>query len=235
MQLTHGIKLYPPGTSANAIPTNTEVPVVSEVYDEIVFTNPNESFFLDVLAIGDTPSIEQEYTQHQHFTKFSDTADMHALLEAQKFIQQQLQISKERYLRLNEELDAVDIEIDNAVMPPPPPPQPQVAQSAATAQPTPSSSSAPAPLKPRSSGGASKPRTNTKGTTKSTGTKHKASAPASGGMTTTTTITTTGSGGGSKKAKTKTDHKSQATATTVAAPATTSTTSTATISKNKST
>ena len=206
---------------------------MSEVYDEIVFTNPNESFFLDVLAIGDTPSIEQEYTQHQYFTKFSDTADMHALLEAQKFMQQQLQITKERYVRLNEELDTVEIEIDNAVMPPPPPPTPQSVTQPSSVASQSAQPSAPAPSKARSNAGAStKSRASSKGITKGAGTKNKAAtqAPPLGGN------NATGTGG--KKAKTKNDNKNQSNATAVAATVTSSISVVATstpTSKEKST
>jgi YEATS domain-containing protein 4 len=239
MQVTHGIKLYPPGTSANVAPTNTEVPVVSELYDEIVFTNPSESFFRDVLAINDVPSIEHEYTQSKYFTKFSDTADMHTLLEAQKFIEQQLQITKERYVRLNEELEAVDIEIENAVLPSPPPtttttttPLPATQSSSTASQPTQSSTSASS--KPRNNtGGSTKPRTNTKNVTK--GTKNKAlpvqAQPPSGG----TSATTTGTATVGKKAKIKNDSKSQANMVTTAAAAAPSTLAATTATKEKST
>ena len=202
--MTHGIKLYPPGTSANVIPTNTEVPVVSEVYDEIVFTNPNETFFLDVLAISDSPSIEQEYTQHKHFTKFSDTADMHALLEAQKFIQQQLQITKERYVRLTEELDTVEIEIDNAVMPPPPlPTPPSTSQPASVVSQPVQQQSGPATTKPRGNtgGGSTKPRASTKG-------KNKAAIQTAQQLAGSTV--TSGTAGVKKAKTTKNDNKSQA-------------------------
>ena len=199
------------------VPTNTEVPVVSEVYDEIVFTNPKESFFLDVLAISDVPSIEQEYTQFKHFIKFSDTADMQALLEAQKFIQQQLQITKERYVRLNEELEAVDIEIDNVVMPPPPTPPPITQSSSVVSQPV--QQSVPAPSKPRTNtGGSTRPRTTTKGT------KNKSAAPAQ--PPDVATSATTGTSG--KKLKTKIDSQNHVNTIGAAAAVTAVSTTTAT-------
>jgi hypothetical protein len=117
VQVTHGIKLYPPGAPVNAVPTNTEEPVVSEVYDEIVFTNPDESFFQDLQTIGESPTIEHEYSQSKYFTKFSDTEDALALLEAQKFLQDQLMLIKERYRRVNEEMEAIDEELANVVEP----------------------------------------------------------------------------------------------------------------------
>jgi hypothetical protein len=115
--VTHGIKLYPPGAPVNAVPTNTEEPVVSEVYDEVVVTNPNESFFQDLQAIGESPTIASEYSQWKYFTKFSDTEDSLALLEAQKFLQDQLALIKERYRRVNEEMEAIDQELASVVEP----------------------------------------------------------------------------------------------------------------------
>lgn len=94
--VTHGIKLYPPGTPINTLPTNTETPVVAETYDEVVFTNPTETFFRMLQAVREAPTIEKEYSQHEHFKRFSDTEDVHALLEAQKFLQEQLRTARER-------------------------------------------------------------------------------------------------------------------------------------------
>ena len=87
------------------------------MYDEIVFTNPNESFFQDLQALSEAPTIESEYSQSMHFTQFSDNDDVLALLEAQKFLQDQVALIKERYQRVNEELEAVDRELANVVEP----------------------------------------------------------------------------------------------------------------------
>lgn len=106
--MTHGIKLYPPGTPANAAPTNTETPVVSEIYDEVVFTDPSETFFEQLQAVREASSVETEYSQHKHFTKFSDMDDVHALLEAQKFLRQQLRDAKERLKCVDGELAEVE-------------------------------------------------------------------------------------------------------------------------------
>jgi len=94
--VAHMIKLYPPGTPANTLPTNTEEPVVDESYDEVVFTDPTEAFFKTLQAVREAPTIEQLYSQHQHFQQFSDTEDVHALLEAQKFLREQLRTARER-------------------------------------------------------------------------------------------------------------------------------------------
>jgi hypothetical protein len=112
-QVTHGIKLHPPRTStSNAISNDTQVPVVSEIYDEVVFTDPNESFFQQLIEVRKVPSIESEYSHHEHFTQFSDTDDVHALLEAQKFLQQQLLEAKQRLKAVDDALEQVDGELE---------------------------------------------------------------------------------------------------------------------------
>jgi hypothetical protein len=112
-QVTHGIKLHPPRTStSNTIANDTQVPVVSEIYDEVVFTDPKESFFQQLIEVRKVPSVESEYSHHEHFTLFSDTDDVHALLEAQKFLQQQLLEAKQRLKALDDALEQVDAELE---------------------------------------------------------------------------------------------------------------------------
>lgn len=54
--IPHGIKLYPPGTPVtNTIPeSSTQEPVVAEQYEEVVFTNPKESFFRQLQRLAHT-------------------------------------------------------------------------------------------------------------------------------------------------------------------------------------
>jgi hypothetical protein len=109
--MNHGIKLYPPGAPINITPTDTETPVVAETYDEVVFTDPTESFFHQLRALHDVPTIEAEYSQHEHFGQFSDNDDVKALLEAQKFLQQQLAVAKERLNNVTDDMEKVDQEL----------------------------------------------------------------------------------------------------------------------------
>jgi hypothetical protein len=114
LQVTHGIKLYPPGAPANMSPTDTETPVLAETYEEVVFTDPTELFFKQLQAVREAPTVESEYTQHAHFGKFSDTDDVQALLEAQKFLRQQLRTAKERLNNVAE--DMVKVEQDMLIL-----------------------------------------------------------------------------------------------------------------------
>jgi hypothetical protein len=104
-QVAQGIKLYPPGTPVNAIPTNTEKPVVAETYDEVVFTDPTESFYGQLMQLSSATKLE--YSQQDHFEQFVDNDDLQALLEAQKFLKQELVTVKERLLTVDVELQQV--------------------------------------------------------------------------------------------------------------------------------
>jgi len=106
-QVAHGIKLYPPGAPANVVPTDTESPVVAESYDEIVFTDPTESFYNHMQRLSSAPPISN-YSQEAHFGQFSDTEDFQALLEAQKFLQEELIVAKERLQLVDTDMQEVD-------------------------------------------------------------------------------------------------------------------------------
>lgn len=55
IEFTHSLKLYPPGNMAPVV----KRPVVSEVYDEVVFTNPSSDFF-DILNRGCLKSVQNQ-------------------------------------------------------------------------------------------------------------------------------------------------------------------------------
>jgi YEATS domain-containing protein 4 len=60
--VNHTIKLYPPGTPPNALPkdTDTITPVIAETYDEVVFTDPSESFFKSLRQVPVLPKLEPD-------------------------------------------------------------------------------------------------------------------------------------------------------------------------------
>jgi hypothetical protein len=108
--VSHGIKLYPPGTPANTIP-ETSAPVVAESYDEVVFTDPTEPFFAQMQRLIVNPLPPVEYSQRDHFGKFSDHDLCTALIEAQKFLQGELGGVKQRLLTIDDEM----LQVDNAL------------------------------------------------------------------------------------------------------------------------
>jgi hypothetical protein len=109
-QVSHGIKLYPPGTPANTIP-ETSAPVVAESYDEVVFTDPTEPFFAQLQGLIVNPLPPIEYSLRDHFGKFSDHDLCTALIEAQKFLQGELNGVKQRLLTIDDEM----LQVDNAL------------------------------------------------------------------------------------------------------------------------
>ena len=87
----------------------TKEPVVAEVYDEVVFTDPKESFFQSLLKVADLPKIPfPDDAVQACVQRYSDEDDFQALLEAQKFLQKELQQVKARMKMTNEEMEQVD-------------------------------------------------------------------------------------------------------------------------------
>ena len=81
--------------------------MVAENYDEVVFTNPIESMYIQLLRIQNLPPI-LTYSQQKHFAEYSDYEHVAVLLEAQKFLQQELATTKERLLAVDQDLQTVD-------------------------------------------------------------------------------------------------------------------------------
>lgn len=113
--VNHGIKLYPPGAAPNALllADNAE-PVISEVYDEVVFTDPTESFYHQLIHISHAPKVES--TQQQHFQNkvYNDQEDVLLLVEASKFLKEELTKAKQRYKIVSDELEGVDQALEEA-------------------------------------------------------------------------------------------------------------------------
>jgi hypothetical protein len=87
----------------------TKEPVVAEVYDEVVFTDPKESFFQSLLKVADLPKIPfPDDAVQACVQRYSDEDDFQALLEAQKFLRKELQQVKARMKMTNEEMEQVD-------------------------------------------------------------------------------------------------------------------------------
>lgn len=127
--LTHLIKLYPNNApSATADPStymNTAVPVVSEKYDEVVFTNPKVSFHKQLLDGEATTStnnsnsknnkkkntkklpypLSKEQAVIEHFRTYGDEHDVKAMLAAKEFLQRELRNVKDRLIKVDEELE----------------------------------------------------------------------------------------------------------------------------------
>jgi hypothetical protein len=115
IQLSHGIKLYPPGSAPQSVLTDTETPVVAEKYDEVVFTDPHESFFLQLQSIANLPTISTQYREHAWFPTYSDFGTFQALLEAKKYLEQALKDVKKRQILVDNDLEEVEEVLKNQV------------------------------------------------------------------------------------------------------------------------
>ncbi len=125
--LTHFIKLYPSNAPASADPSTymtTTVPVVSERYDEVVFTNPKVVFHKQLLDGQQqqqtntknkkrkknkqlTYPLSHESSVIEHFRTYGDEIDVKAMLAAREFLQKELRTVKDRLIKVDDELEEV--------------------------------------------------------------------------------------------------------------------------------
>eukprot|EP00934_Nitzschia_sp_Nitz4_P005114 Nitzschia sp. Nitz4//scaffold21_size171442//78450//79621//NITZ4_002164-RA/size171442-augustus-gene-0.183-mRNA-1//1//CDS//3329542420//5104//frame0 len=117
--MNHGIKLYPPGAAPNTMPiidpnsTTPPEPVVAEVYDEVVFTDPSEHFFRQLINVSNAPRIES--SQHKYLTqRYDDQADSALLVAAAQFLKEELVKAKQRFLLVNQEFESVSRALEEA-------------------------------------------------------------------------------------------------------------------------
>jgi methyl-accepting chemotaxis protein len=87
----------------------TKEPVVAETYDEVVFTDPRETFFQQLMRVADLPKIASaDQTVQECFQLFSDQDDFQKLIEAQRFLKKELEQVKARMRIVDDEMDQVD-------------------------------------------------------------------------------------------------------------------------------
>jgi hypothetical protein len=91
---------------------------VHEFYNEVVFTDPRESFRKQLMRMSVLPRIQShEPTVQEAFPRYSDEEDWKALLEAQKFLNTEMKKVKTRLMQADaemEELDAALVEVAQA-------------------------------------------------------------------------------------------------------------------------
>jgi YEATS domain-containing protein 4 len=111
IDLIHHIRLYPPpvdGTTVEA--QSTKVPVVSECYDEVVFTDPAETFkrllMMYSVSQADINAMNLAIGM-EHYTKFDDDADLQQLANIQDYVIRETDIAKARLLQVESELNAM--------------------------------------------------------------------------------------------------------------------------------
>lgn len=83
---------------------------MAETYDEVVFTDPNEPFYSQLMRVSIVPSIQSNYPEIQNcLSQFSDSDDFMKLVEAQRFLERELSSVKERMKLATEEMEQVDV------------------------------------------------------------------------------------------------------------------------------
>jgi YEATS domain-containing protein 4 len=110
IDVAHTIKLYPEhmGTPHSAqhqqaLANTMKKPVMSEKYDEIVFTEPTEKF-RNMLMSYVPPAQRATGEMSDHYTQFDEDRDIIALTSAQAHLTREIQMAKSRLLALETEI-----------------------------------------------------------------------------------------------------------------------------------
>uniref|UniRef100_K3X910 YEATS domain-containing protein n=1 Tax=Globisporangium ultimum (strain ATCC 200006 / CBS 805.95 / DAOM BR144) TaxID=431595 RepID=K3X910_GLOUD len=98
VDIIHMLALYPPGNQ----PASTKKPVISEFYDELVFNEPTEFFYKKLMAGPDREA--PPHAQQDFFPTYSDVAVLKTLSQAQDFVTQEIQETKDLLLHTDIEL-----------------------------------------------------------------------------------------------------------------------------------
>jgi hypothetical protein len=100
----------PPNSDPKAY-MNTAVPVVSEKYDEVVFTNPKAEFHKLLLEGSRNKTLPYSLSNQppvmEYFRTYGDEEEVQKMLAAKKFLEGQLREVKDRLLKADTELDEV--------------------------------------------------------------------------------------------------------------------------------
>lgn len=114
LDITHTIKLYHGDKSQQGHnPKSTVQPVMSEFYDEIIFTDPTPEFRRQLMMY--TPPVVRKINEMtEYYTIFSDDEDIRLLTLAQDYLNNENEAAKCKLLRLDAELGHLAV-----TMPPP--------------------------------------------------------------------------------------------------------------------
>ena len=97
VEFSHVVKLYD-GTT----PQLASQPVVSEVYDEVVFTEPYEAFYDRVNAKPSEPL--PGHPLNENFSRFDDAPEVETILRAGEYVRGQLHGVKDAIARLDHQI-----------------------------------------------------------------------------------------------------------------------------------
>ena len=83
-----------------------------EFYDEVVFTNPKESFHRQLMRTSVLPRIKShEPAVQENFPTYTAEEDLKALLEAQTFLEAEIGNAKSRLLQADQEVVQIEDEL----------------------------------------------------------------------------------------------------------------------------
>eukprot|EP01098_Paradermamoeba_levis_P000766 TRINITY_DN10895_c0_g1_i1.p1 TRINITY_DN10895_c0_g1~~TRINITY_DN10895_c0_g1_i1.p1 ORF type:complete len:227 (-),score=63.56 TRINITY_DN10895_c0_g1_i1:20-673(-) len=105
LEFFHPLKLYPQEGSN----PSTKKPVVSESYDEMIFTDPSEAFYKKLIS---APRPLPPNPLAEHYTKFNEAADLKKITDADAKIKAEIKKFKEKFELLDAEAKSVQKEID---------------------------------------------------------------------------------------------------------------------------
>jgi len=108
IDLIHMIKLYPPDSSA--LTPLVKTPVLSEHYDEIVFTDPSSSFHPCLMQYGSS-SLSSKSVVEDHRSIFDEDKDLSLLSAAQYHVTREIEAVKASLLQLDAELHYVQTQV----------------------------------------------------------------------------------------------------------------------------
>lgn len=82
---------------------------MAETYESVAFTDPTEVFYQHLLRVSSLPAVflKEERVQGA-LGKFSDEQDFQALLEAKKFLENEISGVRERFQQVETETSQVD-------------------------------------------------------------------------------------------------------------------------------
>lgn len=104
VDLKHFLKLYHTDTASSTV--NTKKTVVSEAYDEIIFTDPTNEF-KRLLMLYRPPPYKETNQLSEHFLTFDDTNDLQKMTEAHDHITKQLDMAKSKVFSLDAEIASI--------------------------------------------------------------------------------------------------------------------------------
>ena len=86
-------------------------PVIAEKYDEVVFTDPKETFYRQLMQISVVPKTVSSQQEFFNGKSYQDEGDFLALIGAEKFLKEQLANVKKRFRVVSDELQVIDQEL----------------------------------------------------------------------------------------------------------------------------